>query len=160
MVDTQHPLVLPASCPYKAKMECLVQASYSELGQESLLHWPAVSSTMAPELFSLYKDAMTSKQELVADRQRTVSKAAERMSAMDEATAAAVAADERAAAAAAEPEAALDGGAAAELGDPTEFGGPVDMEGVQGEGMDHELPQPTMSDQGFAAGKLLITCSR
>lgn len=127
-------------------------ASYSELAQESLLHWPAVSSTMAPELFSLYKDAMTSKQDLVADRQRTASKATERLSALDEATAAAAAADERAAAAAAEPEAALDGGAAAEFGDPTEFGGPVDMEGVQGEGMDHDLPQPTLSDQGFAGG--------
>ena len=110
---------------------------------------------MAPELFSLYKDAMTSRQDLAADRQHTASKAADRLSVPDAAqgaTAAAAAADEMAAAEAAEPEAALDGGAAAELGDPTEFGGPVDMEGVQGEGMDLDLPQPTFSDQGFAAG--------
>ena len=135
----------------------MVQAAYSEMAQESLLHWPAVSSTMAPELFSLYKDAMTSRQDLAADRQRTASKAVERLSVPDaaqEATAAAAAADEMSAAEAAEPETALDGGAAAELGDPTEFGGPVDMEGVQGEGMDLELPQPTFSDQGFAVGNL------
>lgn len=132
-----------------------MQATYSELAQESLLQWPAVSSTMAPELFSLYKDAMTSKQDLAADRRHTASKAAERLSAPDaaqEATAAAAAADEMVAAEAAEPEAALNGGAAADLGDPTEFGGPVDMEGMQGEGMDLELPQSTFSDQGFAAG--------
>ena len=132
----------------------MVQAAYSELAQESLLHWPAVSSTMAPELFSLYKDVMTSRQDLAADRHRTASKAADRLPAPDaaqEATAAAAAADEMAAAEAAEPEAALDGGAA-EFGDPTEFGGPVDMEGVQGEGMDLDLPQPTFSDQGIAAG--------
>ena len=129
-----------------------MQATYSELAQESLLHWPAVSSTMAAELFSLYKDAMTSKQDLAADRRRTASKAAERLfvpDAAQEATAAAAAADEMAAAEAAEPEAALDGGAA-DLGDPTEFGGPVDMEGMQGEGMDLELPQPTFSDQAAA----------
>ena len=135
----------------------MVQAAYSELAQESLLHWPAVSSTMAPELFSLYKDAMTSRQDLAADRQRTASKVTERLSVSDaaqEATAAAAAADEMAAAEAVEPQAALDGGAAAELGDPTEFGGPVDMEGVQGEGMDFEVPQPTISDPGFATGNL------
>lgn len=99
---------------------------------------------------------MTSGQDLAADRQRTASKAAERVSALDatqEATAAAAAADETAAAEAAEPEAALDGGAAADFGDPTEFGGPVDMEGVQGEGMDYEPPQPTFSDQGFAGNR-------
>ena len=132
-----------------------MQASYSELAQESLLHWPAVSSTMAPELFSLYKDAMTPKQELAADRQHAASKATDHSSAPDdlqEAIAAAAAADELAAAEAAEPEAALDGVAAAELGDPVDFGGPVDMEGMQGEGMDLELPQPTFSDQGIEEG--------
>lgn len=129
-----------------------VQAAYSELAQEGLLHRPAVSSTMAPQLFSLYEAAMTSKQDLAADRQRTASKAAERLSAPGAAQEATAAVDEMAAAEAAEPEAALEHSAAAELGDPTDFGGPVDMEGVQGEGMDLELPQPTFSGQSFAAG--------
>lgn len=105
---------------------------------------------MAPQLFSLYEAAMTSKQDLAADRQRTASKAAERLSAPDAAQEATAAVDEMAEAA--EPEAALEQGAAAELGDPTDFGGPVDMEGVQGEGMDLELPQPTFSVQSSAAG--------
>ena len=126
-----------------------MQASYSELAQESLLHRPAVSASMAPQLYSLYQTAMTSKQELA--HQRIQARAAERSfqpDATQEATAAAVAADEMAAAEAAEPEAALDGG------DALDFGGPVNIEGVQEDCMDASAgaAQPAFSDQGFGAG--------
>lgn len=124
-------------------------ASYSELAQESLLHRPAVSASMAPQLYSLYQIAMTSKQEL--PHQRLQARAAERSfrpDATQEATAAAVAADEMAAAEAAEPEAALDGG------DALDFGGPVDMDGVQEDRLDVSAgaAQPGFSDPGFGAG--------
>ncbi|KAA6426441.1 MAG: sister chromatid cohesion 1 4 [Trebouxia sp. A1-2] len=124
-------------------------ASYSELAQESLLHRPAVSANMAPQLYSLYQTAMTSKQDLA--QQRLQATAAERSfwpDATQEATAAAVAADEMAAAEAAEPEAALNGG------DALDFGGPVDMAGVHDDRMDASAgaAQPGFSDQGFGAG--------
>jgi len=131
-----------------------VQASYSELAQESLLHWPAISSSMAPELFTLYKNAMVSKQDQAA--QWLEGRAAERSTRPDatqEATAAAAAADEMAAAEAAEPEPAL-GGAHA-----LDFGGPVDMEGVQEERMDSGpgAAEPGLSDAGFGAGHCLTS---
>ena len=126
-----------------------MQAAYSELAQESLLHWPAVSSSMAPDLFSLYKTAMISRQELA--QQRLEARATDhpsRSDATQEATAAAAAADEMAAAEAAEPETALD------TGDAVDFGGAVDMEGVQEERMNAPLhsAQPAFSDQGFVTG--------
>ena len=104
---------------------------------------------MAPQLYSLYQTAMTSKQELA--HQRIQARAAERSfrpDATQEATAAAVAADEMAAAEAAEPEAALDGG------DALDFGGPVDMDGVQEDRLDVSAgaAQPGFSDPGFGAG--------
>ena len=126
-----------------------MQAAYSELAQESLLHWPAVSSSMAPDLFSLYKTAMTSKQDLAQQRLEARATAhPSRPDATQDATAAAAAADEMAAAAAAEPEAALD------TGDAVDFGGPVDMEGVQEERMHapQHSAQPGFSDQGFGTG--------
>lgn len=104
---------------------------------------------MAPQLYSLYQTAMTSKQDLA--QQRLQATAAERSfwpDATQEATAAAVAADEMAAAEAAEPEAALNGG------DALDFGGPVDMAGVHDDRMDASAgaAQPGFSDQGFGAG--------
>ena len=104
---------------------------------------------MSPQLYSLYQTAMTSKQELA--HQRIQARAAERSfqpDATQEATAAAVAADEMAAAEAAEPEAALDGG------DALDFGGPVDMDGVQEDRLDVSAgaAQPGFSDPGFGAG--------
>ena len=129
-----------------------VQASYSEHAQESLLHWPAVSTSMAPELFSLYKHAMTSKQDRdAANRQQTEGRAAERISQTDaaqQATAAAAAADELAAAEAAEPELALQGPADVDL----DFGGPVDMEAMQEDVMLSGPPQATLSEHEFAEG--------
>ena len=137
----------------------MVQASYSEHAQESLLHWPAVSASMAPELFSLYKHAMTSKEDrAAADRQRTEGRAAENTAsehgtladAAGQATAAAAAADELAAAEAAEPEAALTGPADVDL----DFGGPVDMEGIQEEPMTMDgPPQATLSQHSFGQGQ-------
>lgn len=130
-------------------------ASYSEHAQESLLHWPAVSASMAPELFSLYKHAMTSKEDrAAADRQRTEGRAAEHTAAehgtladaAEQATAAAAAADELAAAEAAEPEAALTGPADVDL----DFGGPVDMESMQEKPVTMDgPPQATLSQQSF-----------
>ena len=98
-------------------------------------------------------------QAAAADKQRLEGRAAEhgsRADATQEATAAAAASDEMAAAQAAEPEAALDAGPGMDL----DFGGPVEMDGMQEEAMDSAIggPQPTFSDQGYGAGIKPLSC--
>lgn len=88
-----------------------LQVHHSELAQESMLHWPAVSSSIAPQLYSLYSQAMSSGEEQAAAEaagQGTPPHTHTREDATEQATAAVAMADEMAAAEAAEPETALE----------------------------------------------------
>ena len=128
-----------------------MQACQSDLARESMLHWPAVSSSMAPQLFSLYTDAMASKQDRAAAQRAqhaenfagdSAAQHVSRADAIEEATAAVARADELAAAEAAELDTVL------ELMPPTEIAeppaGPMDI--------DMAGPDPMFDQQDFAAG--------
>lgn len=131
-----------------------MQARQSEQAQESMLHWPAISTTMAPELYSLYANAMSSTEEHAAaqqaqapaERQATqagrTTAAAESRDAMEEATAAGARADEMAAAEAAEPETALEMMPATEIAEPP--AGPMDI--------DMAGPDASFQQEDFAVG--------
>lgn len=135
----------------------------SDLAQESMLHWPAVSARMAPQLFSLYTDAMSTKEERSATRhaqapaeRRAIpatvradaaagqdAEAISRTGATEEATAAGVRADEIAAAEAAEPETALEMMPATDIAEPP--AGPMDV--------DTAGPDAMYQHDDFAAGQ-------
>lgn len=116
-----------------------------------MLHWPAVSNRMAPQLFSLYTNAMSSRQERSAAQAAQIpaeGRAAQPVSrpdATDEATAAVARADEMAAAEAAEPETALEM-MPTEVAEPP--AGPMDI--------DMAGPDVMYDQHDFAAGVCLV----
>lgn len=145
-----------------AEVADAMQTRQSDLAQESMLHWPAVSARMAPQLFSLYTDAMSTKEERIAARHAQApaerratpatvragatagqdAEAISRVDAIEEATAAGVRADEIAAAEAAEPETALEMMPATDIAEPP--AGPMDV--------DTAGPDAMYQHDDFAAG--------